>query len=93
MSYLESALPLWVFGFIQFAGLLSAWTARVAEGSRGQAWSQRVFIAFLALMGLVTVLSVPCGPRYWFAACGTLGAMMLAAIWHVESPVHRHEIE
>ncbi len=93
MAYLEFALPLWAFGFIQFAGLLSAWSARIAEGSRGQAWCQRVFMAFLALMGVVTVLAVPCGPRYWFAACGTLGAMMLAAIWHVESPVASPEIE
>ena len=93
MPYLESVFPLWAFGFIQFAGILSAWLARASEGSRSQAYCQWLFFALLVIVGIVTVLAVSSGPRYWFAAGGSLGAMLLAAIWHVEAPTSRSPIQ
>jgi hypothetical protein len=81
MAYLETSFFAWLLGFIQIAGLLSAWLARLSEGSRRQAWCQRLFVACLALVGLTTMLVVALGARHWVASGATLSAMILAAIW------------
>jgi hypothetical protein len=81
MAYLETSFLLWLLGVIQIAGLLSAWLARLSEGSRSQASCQWLFFACLGLMGLTTMASVALGPRYWLASGATLSVMILGAIW------------
>jgi hypothetical protein len=81
MAYLETSFLVWMFGFIQIAGLASAWLARLSEGSRSQASCQWLFMAFLALIGLTTMASVTLGHRYWLASGITLSVMALGAIW------------
>jgi hypothetical protein len=81
MAYLETSFVLWLLGVIQIAGLLSAWLARLSEGSRSQASCQWLFFACLGLMGLTTMASVALGPRYWLASGATLSVMILGAIW------------
>jgi hypothetical protein len=81
MAYLETSFFVWTLGFIQIAGLASAWLARLSEGSRRQASCQWLFVACLALIGVTTMASVALGPRYWLASGITLSVMVLAAIW------------
>jgi hypothetical protein len=81
MAYLETSFFAWLLGLIQIAGLLSAWLARLSEGSARQAWCQRLFVGCLALVGLSTMIVVALGARHWVASGATLSAMILAAIW------------
>jgi len=83
MSYLEPSFLVWSLGVIQILGLISAWLARLSEGSASQASCQRLFIACLALVGLTTMASIALSPtpKYWLASGVTLGVMILAAIW------------
>jgi hypothetical protein len=81
MAYPEGAFLIWSLGFIQIAGLVSAWLARLSEGSRSQAPCHWLFLAFLGLVGLATMASVTLGPRYWLASGATLSVMTLGAIW------------
>ncbi len=81
MAYLETAIFGWGLGLVQVVGLLSAWLARLSEGSASQAWCHRVFVVCLGLMGLTTMAFVAIGARYWLASGATLSAMVLAAVW------------
>lgn len=81
MAYLETSFLVWTLGFVQIAGLVSAWLARLSEGSRSQASCQWLFLACLALIGFTTMVSVALGPRYWLASGITLSVMVLGAIW------------
>lgn len=81
MAYLETSLLAWLVAFIQISGLLSAWLARLSEGSSRQCWCQRLFIGCLAIVGLSLLVGVALGTRYWVASAGTLSAMILAAVW------------
>ena len=81
MAYLETSFFAWLLGLIQIAGLLSAWLARLSEGSARQAWCQRLFVGCLALVGLTTMIVVALGARHWVSSGATLSAMILAAIW------------
>jgi hypothetical protein len=81
MAYLESSPFIWALGLVQFAGLLSAWLARLSEGSRGQAHCQTLYLACLGLIGVATMLSVSLGPRYLLFCGLTLSAMVLVAVW------------
>jgi hypothetical protein len=81
MAYLETSFLAWFLGLIQIAGLASAWLARLSEGSSRQASCQRLFVALLAVIGLVTMVFVTLGVRYWLASGATLSVMILAAIW------------
>ena len=81
MAYLESSSFVWLLGFVQFAGLVSAWLARLSEGSRGQASCHRLFFGCLALIGLAAMMSLALGPRYVLVSCITLSVMVLVAVW------------
>jgi hypothetical protein len=81
MAYLEISFLPWFLSAIQIAGLISAWLARLSEGSPRQAWCQRLFVGCLAVMGLVTMTFVAVGARYWLASGATLSVMVLAAVW------------
>jgi len=58
---------------------LSAWLARLSEGSARQAACQRFFLACLLLVGLGTIASLALVPTYWVASGTTLSLMVLAA--------------
>ncbi|MGD9719769.1 MAG: hypothetical protein AB7O59_00960 [Pirellulales bacterium] len=81
MAYLESTSFVWTLGFVQFAGLVSAWLARMSEGSRGQSSCHWLFLACLGLIGMGTMVSVSLGPRYLLFSCLTLSIMVLVAVW------------
>jgi hypothetical protein len=85
MAYLEHSSFIWVLAIVQVAGVISAWLARLSEGSRGQDSCHRLFFGFLALMGLATMYSVALGPRYLLFACISLSVMVLVAIWDFRS--------
>jgi uncharacterized membrane protein len=87
MAYPETSFLLWSLGFIQIAGLVSAWLARLSEGSRSQASCQCLFLALLGLVGLSTMASLALGPRYWLACGATLSVMVLGAIWDFRAQV------
>jgi hypothetical protein len=81
MAYLEAPFLVWTFGFIQIAGLASAWLARLSEGSPRQASCQWLFLGCFGLLGLVTMASAAVGPRFWLVSGTTLSIMVLGAIW------------
>lgn len=81
MAYPETTILIWALTVIQLAGLMSAWLARLSEGSRGQASCQWLFFGCLVLVGLTAMVSVTLGPRYWLASGATLGIMIVGAIW------------
>ncbi len=73
----EDALILGVLGGIQVLGLLSAAVARLSEGSRRQASSQRFFLGCLGLVGGTTMLCLGLWPGCWLASGSTLAVMVL----------------
>jgi hypothetical protein len=81
MSLLETSFVLWIFGILQFVGLLSAWLARLSEGSRSQSSCQWLFLSCMALVSLTTMVSLAYDTRYWLASGSTLSVMVLAVIW------------
>lgn len=81
MAYLETPILACFLGLIQIAGLLSAWLARLSEGSRRQASCQLLFVGCLAVMGLLTMGLLVLGASYWLASGATFAVMVLAAIW------------
>ncbi len=81
MSYPETSIIIWSLGIVQIAGLISAWLARLSEGSRSQRPCQWLFLTCLGLMGVMTMFSIALGLRYWLACGTTLSVMVLGAIW------------
>lgn len=81
MAYLETSSFVWALALVQFVGLISAWMARLSEGSRGQAHCHWLFLACLGLIGVATMLSVSLGLRYLLFSSLTLSAMVLVAVW------------
>jgi hypothetical protein len=61
-------------------GLVSAAVARLSEGSRCQGPGQWTFLAFLALVGGVTVGAIAQGSGYWLPSGATLSVMVLGAV-------------
>jgi hypothetical protein len=72
---------IWTLTLIQGLGLISAWLARLSEGSRGQACCQCLFFVCLALVGITAMATITLGPRYWLTPGATLGVMIVGAIW------------
>ena len=68
---------LWILIGIQTLGLMSAWVARVSEGSPSQTASHLVFFACLALVGAGTVVALAIGPGCWLTSATTLSLMIL----------------
>jgi len=66
-------------GGLQLLGLLSAWCARLSEGSRCQTSFQRLFLACLFLVGGMTIASILIGSGCWLLLGITLSLMVLTA--------------
>jgi len=66
---------------VQVLGLLSAWVARLSEGSRRQVLCQRLFMACLLLVGLAAVALPQTGSGCWMLASATLPVMVLLATY------------
>ena len=81
MAYLETSFFVWGWGSIQVVGLLSAWLARLSEGSRRQTSCHGLFFVCLALIGLSMIASMAAGPKYSLPTGITLSVMVLAAVW------------
>jgi len=81
LETLEASFSAWLIGSIQVVGLVSAWLARMSEGSPSQAWCQRLFFGSLLLVGFMTLAVVALGTRYWLFPGATLATMILAAVW------------
>jgi hypothetical protein len=94
MAYPDDVFFAGALGIVQFAGLASAWFARLHEGSGRQRLTQYAFLGLLALMALTTMASLVLDTRYWLTSGATLGVMVLAAIWdfrsHEAHPSARH---
>jgi hypothetical protein len=73
----HAALPLsWIVLMAQILGLLAAWAARRAEGSRHQTSCHRLFFVALILVGGATTAAIGLGPGYWLV-CGTCFSVMV----------------
>ncbi len=81
MAYLESSLLGSALALLQVIGLLSAWLARLSEGSTQQAWCHWLFVGCLAVIGLATMAFVAAGTKHWLPSGATLSVMVLAAVW------------
>ncbi|MGD0899105.1 MAG: hypothetical protein ABR915_14800 [Thermoguttaceae bacterium] len=79
MTGLFGIYIVWGIGAVQVLGLLSACVARLAEGSRGQAWFQRLFFVCLLLVGLAATVASGVGPGCWMLSNATLAVMVLMA--------------
>jgi hypothetical protein len=92
MAYLETSALAWAMGSVQIIGLLSAWLARLSEGSSRQVWFHALFFGCLALMGLATMAFVALGTQHWLGSGTTLSVMVLAAVWdfrtHASVTIH-----
>ncbi len=80
MDHLDSTALAWAFVLLQLLGILTAWFARITEGSSVQALFQWVFLLSLLLIGVATMWAWQSGGAYWLLSCATLGAMTLAAV-------------
>ena len=77
MSVLHSSIALWACVAAQILGLVSAWCARLSEGSTRQTPCQWVFFACLILVGIATMLALRLGAGTWLTSGGTLSLMVL----------------
>ncbi len=81
MAYLETSVLGSALALLQIVGLLSAWLARLSEGSSQQSWCHGLFVGCLATIGLATMAFVATGVRPWLPSGATLSVMVLAAVW------------
>ena len=77
----DAESTLWILAALQFVGLLSAWLARVSEGSRMQTSCQWVFFATLIVLSVTTMLTIALHPWFWMTESVTLALMVLTAVW------------
>jgi hypothetical protein len=77
MNGFDSPAALWLLIAMQFLGVLSAFAARLSEGSPRQAISQGMFLGVLPLMGVATLVALAVGPGCWLACSATLAFMVL----------------
>jgi hypothetical protein len=80
MNGIESPSVLWLLISLQAIGLISAWLARVSEGTRRQTASHAFFFVCLGIVGLATAAGLAIGPGYWLTSATTLAVMILMAI-------------
>ncbi len=55
MDHFDSTALAWAFVLLQLLGILTAWFARITEGSSVQALFQWVFLLSLLLIGIATM--------------------------------------
>lgn len=75
---------------VQIVGLMSAWLARLAEGSAQQTICQCLFLVCLAVVGVTTVTSYAAQQGGWFLCGTTLSVMVLVATWDLSGSA-RHK--
>ena len=81
MANVDAHWATWLLAAIQATGLLSAWLARLSEGSRGQTLCQYIFLTCLAVVGGAALLALTMGAASWLFCGFTLSLMILAAVW------------
>ena len=81
MAPMEGSYAFWLLLAVELLGLISAVAARLGEGSRGEAWAQRLFLAMMGVVGVATIFSLGFGPQYWPTAGATLSLMVLITTW------------
>ncbi|MGE3410058.1 MAG: hypothetical protein AB7I37_24965 [Pirellulales bacterium] len=79
MVHLTSAAPLWLLATVLPLGLASAAAARISEGSMIQTWCQRLFLAFLGIVGVTTFVSLSWGQGSCMLSGFTLSTMAVMA--------------
>jgi hypothetical protein len=80
MDHMDTTALLWSFGAIQAIGLITAWLARISEGSYLQPWFQRLFLLSLLVTGAATMFAPEAGGGYWLLTAATFGLMILMAV-------------
>ncbi|HEY4313740.1 MAG TPA: hypothetical protein VGN12_30135 [Pirellulales bacterium] len=78
---LRPFLPLWWFAAVQALGLVSAWFARVHQGSHRQAAFHAVFFLSLAAVGGTTLVAAVTSPAGALITGTTLAIMVLTTVW------------
>ena len=79
MNTLMDLSPMWVVCVVLGLGLVSAWLARIGEGSPQQTLSHVVFLGCLPMVAGMTIVSFGLGPGYWLASAATFAVMVVAA--------------
>jgi len=79
MAPMETSTVFWLLLAVELLGLISAAAARFSEGTRGEAWSQRIFLAMMGVVGVATIFSLGVGPTCWPTAGATFSLMLLIA--------------
>ena len=77
---LEATTGLWIFGVVQLLGVVSAWLARLSEGSSHQSRFQWLFFLSLVVIGATTTGCLLFSPRHWLAPAFTLAIMILVVV-------------
>ena len=80
MNVCDTCLILPLLVAVQLLGLLSAWIARLSEGSSRQTAAQRLFFVSLALVGVATLVSLGLGPGAWLSSAIVLSVMVVGAV-------------
>jgi hypothetical protein len=81
MTGFESPALLWLFVIAQVFGLLSAWFARLSEGSLCQTFCQCLVFLTLPIVGILNVMALTIGAGWWLVSSTTLAAMILMVTW------------
>jgi hypothetical protein len=79
MTPVESSYVFWLLLAVELLGLVSAVMARTCEGSRREAWYQRLFLLVMGMVGVATIISLGFGPDCWLAAGATFSLMVVIA--------------
>jgi hypothetical protein len=78
---LHSFVPLWWFAVVQALGLVSAWFARVHQGTHRQGAFHGVFFLLLAAVGATTLVMAVTSPAGSLVTGTTLAVMVLTTVW------------
>jgi len=79
MTGTEAAWLSTIFTASQLLGIVAAWTTRLSEGSRYQTACQMLFLAYLALIGGATIVSVAVARGIWLGFAATFSMMVVTA--------------
>ncbi len=83
---LESPALWFSIGAVQFLGLVAAAIARFSEGAGCWKACHGVFLGCLAVVGLMTAVSVTLSPGYWLMSGTGFSVMVLSATWDFGRP-------
>jgi hypothetical protein len=88
MTEFHSAAILWAVVGAAVLGLISAASARLAEGSSRQATCQYLFFGLLTLNGTATLLALGLEQGCWLFSGVAFSLMVLTATWDVSRDQH-----